>query len=90
MKISREDEEILENFNFDPQLANLLNDLVENKIEERKQIDEKENMLSNPKVKVVYADIAKLMKTYRSGKLARPFKVIPNLGKQTTFSNNKT
>ena len=39
----------------------------------------KENILLNPKVKVVYSDIAKLMKTYRSGKIARPLQVIPNL-----------
>jgi len=35
--------------------------------------------MANPKIKVVYGDIANLLKTYRSGKLARAFKIIPNL-----------
>lgn len=36
-------------------------------------------MLRNPKVRVVYQDIAKLMSHYRSGKLARAFLIIPSL-----------
>jgi len=35
--------------------------------------------LNDPKVKVVYGDVANLMKTYTNGQLSKPFKAIPQL-----------
>lgn len=74
VQVSAEDEEILKQFSvqnteFTKQIAQNINELTEQK----KQQSYKENILNNPKVKIVYTDIANLLKTYRSGKLARAF-----------------
>lgn len=37
--------------------------------------------LDNPNVRRVYGEIGKIFATYRSGKIPRAFKIIPNLDK---------
>lgn len=49
-------------------------DLLEKKL---KEVDEKS--LDNPEVKRVYSEIGKIFTRYRSGKVPRAFKIIPNL-----------
>ena len=48
--------------------------LLEKKL---KEVDEKS--LDNPEVKRVYGEIGKLFNRYRSGKVPKAFKIIPNL-----------
>ncbi|KAL4503258.1 hypothetical protein ABPG72_000864 [Tetrahymena utriculariae] len=92
MQISAEDEEILKQFSIGGNASsafgdenlfdNIVNEIgqnISNKLEEKTQKEYAENMLKNPKVKIVYQDIAKLMSHYRSGKLARAFVIIPGL-----------
>ncbi len=49
-------------------------DLLEKKL---KEVDEKS--LDNPEVKRVYSEIGKIFTRYRSGKVPKAFKIIPNL-----------
>lgn len=44
-----------------------------------KEIDE--DNLDNPEVKRVYTAIGKILATYRSGKIPKAFKIVPNLQK---------
>ncbi|KRX05256.1 hypothetical protein PPERSA_00557 [Pseudocohnilembus persalinus] len=78
LQISQQDEDILNQFSLG-NLASQVAAQFQEEVEINKQQQYKENILSNPKIKVVYSDIAELLKTYRSGKLARAFKIIPNI-----------
>lgn len=51
-----------------------LNDQLDLKL---KQIDE--DNLDNPEVKRVYTAIGKILSSYRSGKIPKAFKIVPNL-----------
>jgi len=78
LMISQEDENILNQF-FSQEAAFKLAEGISGKFEQKRQAEIQENILNDPKVKLVYSDVAKLMKEYTSGKLARAFKVIPLL-----------
>lgn len=56
-----------------------MNNNISQELKAKKEEGYREDITQNPKVKTVYADVAKLMSTYRSGKLAKPFRAIPNL-----------
>lgn len=49
---------------------------LENKL---KEVNSKS--IDNPEVRRVYGEIGKIFSTYRSGKVPKAFKVIPNLDK---------
>ena len=79
LKVSQEDEKILEQFALNDQFIQLFNQAVDEDLSLKKEAEYHQNVLANPKIKVVYGDIAKLLSTYRSGQLVRAFRVIPNL-----------
>ena len=56
------------------QNGNNWEDILEQKLREA---DEKS--LDNPEVKRIYSEIGKIFTRYRSGKIPKAFKIIPNL-----------
>jgi len=50
---------------------------IEDKLQAQKEEEIKDDVFKDPKIVAVYSDIAKLMKEYTSGKLAKAFKFIP-------------
>jgi essential nuclear protein 1 len=46
---------------------------------ERKLKEIEDKSLDNPEVKRVYGEIGKIFNRYRSGKVPKAFKIIPNL-----------
>ena len=77
-QISNEEEALLAAF-MGGNNAGTLQQEIDRRVEEKEQQKIKESILNDPKVKVVYGDVANLMKTYTNGQLSKPFKAIPHL-----------
>lgn len=85
LEISKDDQNIMDQyFNIeDKPKSRTLGDIIFKKMEERKAMQAQEETHSNSTLSVevieVYENVGKIMKRYRSGKVPKALKVIPNL-----------